>query len=69
MVNLRYFTLKQLLLIFSPENIVVLHLKCVLLTLDLINIYTDTKTTKIGAFIAKSQAHPVFRAVILNFEF
>ena len=37
--------------------------------LDLINIYTDTKTTKIGAFTAKLQAHPVFRAAILNFEF
>ena len=32
-------------------------------------IYTDTKITKIGAFIAKSQAHPVFRAAILNFQF
>ena len=37
--------------------------------LDLINIYTDTKTIKIEAFIANLQAHPVFRAVILNFEF
>ena len=37
--------------------------------LDVTNIYTDTKTTKIGAFTAKLQAHPVFRAVILNFEF
>ena len=37
--------------------------------LDLINIYTDTKTIKIEAFIANLQAHPVFRAAILNFEF
>ena len=37
--------------------------------LDLINIYTDTKTTKIGAFTGKLQAHPVFRAAILNFGF
>ena len=35
--------------------------------LDLIDIYTDTKITKIGAFIAKLQTHPVFRAAILNF--
>ena len=33
------------------------------------DIYTDTRITKIGAFIAKLQAHPVFRAAILNFEF
>ena len=37
--------------------------------LDLINIYTDTKTIKIEAFIANLQAHPVFREAILNFEF
>ena len=37
--------------------------------LDLINIYTDTQTIKIEAFIANLQAHPVFRAAILNFEF
>ena len=37
--------------------------------LDLINIYTDTKTIKIEAFTANLQAHPVFRAAILNFEF
>ena len=37
--------------------------------LDLINIYTDTKTIKIDAFIANLQAHPVLRAAILNFEF
>ena len=37
--------------------------------LDLINIYTDTKTIKIEAFIANLQAHTVFRAAILNFEF
>ena len=35
--------------------------------LDLIDIYTDTKITKIGAFIPKLQTHPVFRAAILNF--
>ena len=40
-----------------------------LVFLDLINIYTDTKTIKIEAFIANLQAHPVFRAAILNFEF
>ena len=40
-----------------------------LVFLDLINIYTDTKTIKIEAFIAYLQAHPVFRAAILNFEF
>ena len=37
--------------------------------LDLINIYTDNKTTKMGVFTAKLQAHPVFRAAIFNFEF
>ena len=37
--------------------------------LDLINIYTDTKTIKIEAYIANLQVHPVFRAAILNFEF
>ena len=37
--------------------------------LDLINIYTDSETTKIGTFTAKLQAHPVFRVAILNFEF
>ena len=37
--------------------------------LDLLNIYTDTKTIKIEASIANLQAHPVFRAAILNFEF
>ena len=37
--------------------------------LDLINIYTDTQTIKIEVFIANLQAHPVFRAAILNFEF
>ena len=42
---------------------------CLVVFLDLIDIYTDTKITKIGAFIAKLQAHPVFRAAILNFEF
>ena len=40
-----------------------------LVFLDLINIYTDNKTIKIEAFIANLQAHPVFRAAILNFEF
>ena len=40
---------------------------CLIVFLGLINIYTDTKITNIGAFIAKSQAHPVFRAAILNF--
>ena len=40
---------------------------CLVVFLDLIDIYTDTKITKIGAFIAKLQAHPVFRAAILNF--
>ena len=40
-----------------------------LVVLDLINIYTGTKTIKIEAFIANLQAHPVFRAAILNFEF
>ena len=42
---------------------------CLIVFLGLINIYTDTKITKIGAFIAKSQAHSVFRAAILNFQF
>ena len=42
--------------------------KHLIVFLDLINIYTDTKTTKIRAFTAKLQAHPVFRAAILNFE-
>ena len=37
---------------------------CLVVFLDLIDIYTDTK---IGAFIAKLQAHSVFRAAILNF--
>ena len=40
-----------------------------LVFLDPINIYTDTKSIKIEAFIANLQAHPVFRAAILNFEF
>ena len=40
-----------------------------LVFLDLINIYTDTKTIKIEAFIANLQAHPVFRAAILNLNF
>ena len=42
---------------------------CLVIFIGLINIYTDSKITKIGAFIAKLQAHPVFRAAILNFEF
>ena len=40
---------------------------CLVVFFDLIDIYTDTKITKFGAFIAKLQAHPVFRAAILNF--
>ena len=40
-----------------------------LVFLDLINIYTDTKTIKIEAFIANLQSRPVVRAAILNFEF
>ena len=50
---------------FSSENIIVLHLKYVLLYSRHQN--TDTKITKIGAFTAKLQAHPVFRVAILNF--
>ena len=54
---------------FSSENIIFFFTFeiCLVVFLELIDIYTDTKITKIGAFIAKLQAHSVFRAAILNF--
>ena len=53
---------------FSSENIIFFTFEiCLVVFLDLIDIYTDTKITKIGTFIAKLQAHSVFRAAILNF--
>ena len=41
---------------------------CFIVFLHLMNIYTNTKITKTGAFIAKLRENPVFRAAILNFE-
>ena len=52
---------ETVILMFSSFEI------CLVVFLDLIDIYTDTKITKIGAFIAKLQALSVFRAAILNF--
>ena len=55
---------------FSSENIIFFTFEiCLVVFLDLIDIYTDTKITKIGTFIAKLQAHSVFRAAILKFFF
>ena len=41
---------------------------CLIVFFDLISIYTVTTITEIGAFIAKLQAHPVFRAAIGAFD-
>ena len=67
-VNLHYFTLKLFFFnVFVRKYYCFTFEICLVVFLDLIDIYTDTKITKIGAFIAKLQAHPVFRAAILNF--